>query len=128
VNLSYHHVSRATPDLERTLKFYAALGCVEDKRVRSDEQGLTRVVLRLPGSDALLQFIAFDAGQFTPAGTSWADHLAFHTDTFDDSLKTLLSAGGRLERAPYTLPGRDGRIGFVFDPDGYRVELVEKTL
>lgn len=125
MTVTYHHVSRATANLERCLKFYAALGCQETKRVRSDEQSLTRVVLRLPGSDAFLQFIAFDTPQFTAAGTLWADHLAFHTSAFDATLETLLASGGRLERPPYTLPGREGRIGFVFDPDGQRVELVE---
>ncbi len=124
--MTYHHVSRATDDLERTLHFYAALGCTVEKRVRSDEQGLTRVVLNLPGSNAFLQFIAFDEPRFTAPGALWADHLAFHSDAFDAILTRLLGAGGTLEREPYSLPGREGRIGFVLDPDGYRIELVEK--
>jgi lactoylglutathione lyase len=128
MNLVYHHVGRATPNLERALKFYASLGCLEEKRVRSDEQSLTRVVLRLPGSDACLQFIQFDDFLATDASALWADHLAFHTQTFDAALEATLEAGGVIEREPYTLPGRSGRIAFVRDPDGHQVELVEKTL
>jgi catechol 2,3-dioxygenase-like lactoylglutathione lyase family enzyme len=126
VSVRFHHTGRATARLEACLRFYAALGCREEKRVRSDEQGLTRVVLTLPESDAALQFIAFDDPHWTPPGETWADHLAFHTSAFDDTLTALLHVGAILEREPYTLPGRPGRIGFVFDPDGHRVELVER--
>jgi lactoylglutathione lyase len=128
VTVRFHHTGRATNRLEACLAFYRALGCSLAKQVRSDDQGLTRVVLELPGSDAHLQFIQFDDSRATPPGETWADHLAFHTETFDHTLEALLQAGGRLEREPYTLDGHPGRIGFVLDPDGYRVELVERML
>jgi lactoylglutathione lyase len=125
--LHYHHTSRATKNVDVILEFYGAIGCELEKRVRDDAQGLTRVVLRLPGSDAKLQFIAFDNQTFHPSSSSWSEHLAFHTDEFDRALEAMLSAGGTLERAPYTLPGKTHRIAFVKDPDGFRLELVEKS-
>ncbi len=110
------------------LAFYTAIGCELEKRVRDDVQGLTRVVLSLPASDAKLQFIAFDNASFYKASASWSEHLAFHTAQFDAALEAMLNAGGTLERAPYTLPGKTHRIAFVKDPDGFRLELVEKML
>jgi lactoylglutathione lyase len=124
--LRYHHTSRATKNIEATLAFYTAIGCEFEKRVRDDAQGLTRVVLRLPASDAKLQFIAFDDATFHASSSSWSEHLAFHTGEFDRALEAMLGAGGTLERAPYTLPGKTHRIAFVKDPDGFRLELVEK--
>jgi lactoylglutathione lyase len=125
--LRYHHTSRATKNVDAILEFYQAIGCELEKRVRDDGQGLTRVVLRLPSSDAKLQFIAFDDEAFHSSSPSWSEHLAFHTGEFDRALEGMLSAGGMLERAPYTLPGKTHRIAFVKDPDGFRLELVEKS-
>ena len=128
MNFVFDHVSRATSNLERSVTFYKAFGCEEEKRVRSDEQGLTRVVLNLPGSASFLQFIAFDDARFTPPGESWADHLKFITTDFDMSLELLVRAGGIVTREPYRLLGRAARIAFVADPDGHQLELVEKIL
>jgi lactoylglutathione lyase len=125
--LRYHHTSRATKNLDAVLEFYEAIGCECEKRVRDDAQGLTRAVLGLPSSDAKLQFISFDDATFHPSSSSWSEHLAFHTGEFDAALESMLSAGGTLERAPYTLPGKTHRIAFVKDPDGFRLELVEKS-
>jgi lactoylglutathione lyase len=128
MNFVFDHISRATPNLERTVAFYKAFGCNEQKRVRSDEQGLTRVVLSLPGSETFLQLIAFDDAHFTAPGETWADHLKFITSDFDQSLEGLVRAGGIVTREPYRLPGRATRIAFVADPDGHQLELVEKTV
>lgn len=122
----YHHVSRSTPNLERAINFYLAIGCTLLKRVKDDAQQLERAQLTLPGSSAVLQLIERQDGPVTPPGLDWTEHLAFHTSQFDDALKALLEVGGRLEREPYRLQPTAGRIGFVFDPDGHRIELVEK--
>jgi catechol 2,3-dioxygenase-like lactoylglutathione lyase family enzyme len=124
--LRYHHVSRSTPDLERAIAFYLAIGCTLEKRVRDESQRLERVQLTLPGSGAVLQLIQREDGPVTPPGLDWTEHLAFHTSAFDDALKVLLEAGARVEREPYRLRPDAGRIGFVLDPDGHRIELVEK--
>ncbi len=122
----YHHVSRSTPDIDRAIRFYLSIGCTLEKHVKDDVQHLERAQLALPGSSAVLQLIQRQEGAVTPPGLDWTEHLAFHTSAFDDALKALLEAGGRLEREPYRLQPGAGRIGFVFDPDGHRIELVEK--
>jgi catechol 2,3-dioxygenase-like lactoylglutathione lyase family enzyme len=68
------------------------------------------------------------SGLATDPSALWADHLAFHTDSFEAVLEAALEAGGVVEREPYTLPGHSGRIAFVRDPDGHQVEFVEKSL
>lgn len=126
MELGYHHVSRSTPDLERALTFYLALGCTLEKRVKDESQRLERAVLRLPGSDARLQLIEREAEPAALPAPDWPDHLAFHTVGFDAALERLRSAGGRLVREPYRLRADGGRIAFVLDPDGHQLELVEK--
>jgi catechol 2,3-dioxygenase-like lactoylglutathione lyase family enzyme len=124
--LKYHHVSRSTPNLEGAIAFYSAIGCTLEKRVSDDVQHLERAQLTLPGSSAVLQLIHRRDGPVTPPGLDWTEHLAFHTTAFDDALNTLLEAGARVEREPYRLRPDAGRIAFVLDPDGHRIELVEK--
>ncbi len=108
------------------VRFYTSIGCSLQKHVRDDVQHLERVQLGLPGSDAVLQLIERHDGPFTPPGLDWTEHLAFHTTSFDAAWRALLEAGASVEREPYRLKAGGGRIGFVTDPDGHRIELVEK--
>jgi catechol 2,3-dioxygenase-like lactoylglutathione lyase family enzyme len=125
MRLTYHHISRSTGNLEGMLGFYIALGCSPEKRVTDNVQGLERAVLKLPGSDACLQLIQRESGPITPAGLDWPDHIAFHTPDLELALKEILAAGARLENGPYRTPS-GGLVAFVQDPDGHRIELVEK--
>ena len=125
MTLRYRHVSRSTARLDALIGFYEALGLTLEKRVRDDAQRLERAVLRLPGSDARLQLIEREGGPVTPPGLDWPDHLAFHTADLGAALERVLGAGATLERAPYLTPG-GARVAFVKDPDGHRLELVEK--
>jgi catechol 2,3-dioxygenase-like lactoylglutathione lyase family enzyme len=127
MDLHYHHVSRLSGDLERALGFWTSLGATLEKRVRDDAQGLDRCVLLLPGGAARLQLIGRDGGGASAAGPDWAEHLAFHTADFDAVLSAMLAAGATPEREPYRLRPDGGRIAFVLDPDGQRLELVEKA-
>jgi catechol 2,3-dioxygenase-like lactoylglutathione lyase family enzyme len=125
MNLTYHHLSRSTGQLETLLGFYQTLGCTLYKRVTDGVQGIERVVLTLPGSDAHLQLIERQSGPVTPAGLDWPDHLAFHTADLESDLRTIVAAGATLESGPYRTPS-GSLVAFVTDPDGHRIELVAK--
>ena len=125
MKLTYHHVSRSTGQLFKMLEFYQALGCNLEKRVTDSVQGLERAVLNLPGSNACLQFIQRQNGPVTPAGLDWPDHIAFHTPDLEQALADILAAGAVLENGPYRTP-TGSLVAFVQDPDGHRIELVEK--
>jgi lactoylglutathione lyase len=125
MKLTYHHVSRSTGQLSKMLEFYQALGCSLEKHITDSVQGLERAVLNLPGSNACLQFIQRQIGPVTPAGLDWPDHIAFHTDDLEQALQEILAAGATLENGPYRTP-TGSLVAFVQDPDGHRIELVEK--
>jgi lactoylglutathione lyase len=126
MNVRYHHVSRSTGDLQRVVEFYYALGCVLEKRVRHEDEGLIRAVLSLPGSDARLQFVQRDSGPVAAPAPDWPDHLAFHTNQVHAVVEALLEAGGTLVEAPRERRPGGSIIAFVADPDGHRVEIVQK--
>jgi catechol 2,3-dioxygenase-like lactoylglutathione lyase family enzyme len=125
MKLTYHHISRSTGQLQIMLGFYQALGCTLEKHVTDNVQGLERAVLNLPGSNACLQLIQRQTGPITPAGLDWPDHIAFHTSDLEQALQEILAAGATLENGAYRTP-TGSLVAFVQDPDGHRIELVEK--
>ena len=58
-------------------------------------------------------------------GTGYG-HIAITADDLDAALAQLAAQGIEPERPPYTIREGGSRICFVRDPDGYRVELIER--
>ncbi|MGH3113713.1 MAG: VOC family protein, partial [Gaiellaceae bacterium] len=59
-------------------------------------------------------------------GTAYG-HIALTVDDIDATLARLAEQGIEPERAPYTVREGGSRLTFVRDPDGYRVELIERN-
>ncbi len=55
-------------------------------------------------------------------------HVAFTVDDIEETVSRLEEQGVEVALAPKTLTveGHDYRIAFVIDPDGYRIELIER--
>src|ERR671937_192164 len=58
-------------------------------------------------------------------GTGYG-HVAVTVEDLDGTLEQLGAQGIEPERAPYRVREGGSRICFVRDPDGYRVELIER--
>ena len=59
-------------------------------------------------------------------GTGYG-HIAITADDLDGTLAGLAELGIEPEKPPYTMREGGSRICFVRDPDGYRIELLEKA-
>ena len=66
-------------------------------------------------------------GQPYEIGTGYG-HIAITTADLDDTLSKLTARGIEPERPPYTVREGGSRLCFVRDPDGYRIELIERPL
>ncbi|WP_210583289.1 VOC family protein [Streptomyces sp. GESEQ-35] len=111
-------------DLDRSLRFYAALGYVELGRVEVGD-GSRLVILKFPGEPAAsLELVHRPADGRVDVG-SGIDHLAIQVDTLTVTLKTLAEAS--MEPEPVQYPGgpHGPKTSWLTDPDGYRIELVE---
>jgi len=53
-------------------------------------------------------------------------HIAITTADLDETLARLGEQGIEPERPPYTVRDGGSRLCFVRDPDGYRIELIER--
>ena len=64
-------------------------------------------------------------GRTYDLGTGYG-HIAVSVDDLDATLAELAALGIEPERPPYSVREGGSRLCFVQDPDGYRIELIER--
>jgi lactoylglutathione lyase len=124
----YLHTMYRITDPERSRSFYEALG-FEYRRdhpiVRDDELEATNYFFGLPGQEEELELTFNHDGRTYEPGTAYG-HIALGVDDLDGTLARLAEQGIEPERPPYTVRAGGSRLCFVRDPDGYRIELIER--
>ena len=112
-------------DIDRSVDFYEKLGFEELSRMPIRDEAVN-VFMGLPGDGARLE-LTWNRDQDGPyeIGTGYG-HIALTTEDLDATLERLANQGVQPEKPPYRVREGGSRICFVQDPDGYRVELIEK--
>lgn len=122
---TFVHTCVRVRDVDASLRFYGLLGY--EPRGRLNFDSAYNVYLGLPGGPDTLE-LTVNVGREEPyeLGEGY-NHLALTVDDLDGLLAKLAAEGIEPERAPYAPGGRAeiGRICFVRDPDGYRIELID---
>jgi lactoylglutathione lyase len=122
------HTCYRITDIDRSVAFYEALGFEEKRRAPIRDEA-TNVFMGLPedGEEPRLE-LTFNHGQTEPydLGNGYG-HIAITTPDLDRTLSVLSAQGIEPERAPYTVREGGARLCFVRDPDGYRIELIERA-
>ena len=125
----YLHTMYRVTDPERSRSFYEALG-FEFRRelpiVRDGELEATNYFFGVPGQDEELELTFNHDGRTYELGTAYG-HIAIGVDDLDSTLARLAEQGIEPERPPYTVREGGSRLCFVMDPDGYRIELIERA-
>ena len=113
-------------DEDRSIDFYARLGFMETSRKRVGGDTATVIFLALPGDSERLELTLND-GRTEPyeLGEGYG-HIALSVDDMDDELARLARTGIEPEKPPYQSRPGGSKICFLRDPDGYRIELVER--
>jgi lactoylglutathione lyase len=124
----YLHTMYRITDPDRSRAFYEALG-FEFRRemdiVRGGETEATNYFLGVPGQEEELELTFNHDGRSYELGTAYG-HIAIGIDDLDGTLERLAQQGIEPERPPYTVREGGSRLCFVQDPDGYRIELIER--
>jgi lactoylglutathione lyase len=125
----YLHTMYRITDPEKSRAFYEALG-LEFRRdmdiVRGGEKEATNYFFGVPGQDEELELTYNHDGRTYDLGTGFG-HIALAVDDLDDTLSQLQGQGIEPEREPYRVREGGSRICFVQDPDGYRIELIDRS-
>jgi lactoylglutathione lyase len=120
------HTCYRITDIDRSVSFYEKLGFEEKRRMPIGDDA-TNVFMGLPNDGARLE-LTYNHGQDESydLGTGYG-HIALAVDDLDGVLSRLGSDGIEPERPPYTVREGGSRLCFVRDPDGYRIELIERS-
>jgi len=116
-------------DPDRSRAFYEALG-MELRRdmdiVRGGDREATNYFFGFAGQDEELELTLNHDGREYDLGTGYG-HVAVGVDDLDETLERLKEEGIEPEREPYRVREGGSRLCFVRDPDGYRIELIDRS-
>jgi len=118
------HTCYRITDIDRSVAFYRALGFEERRRMPIRDEAIN-VFMGLPGDSDRLELTHNFGVEAYELGTAYG-HIAVTVDDLDAALAQLAEQGIEPERPPYRVREGGSRICFVRDPDGYRVELIER--
>jgi lactoylglutathione lyase len=141
----FDHVGLHVMDLEASVAFYAGvIGCETVTFREADEPYVgvltgypqTRIrsaFLTLPGTGVRLELLEYclpgrpaSLAREAAPGTA---HLTFQVDDLDELYRAWTARGVASVSAPVVPtvgPNRGGRVVYMLDPDGYRIELIQR--
>jgi lactoylglutathione lyase len=119
------HTCYRITDPERSISFYEALG-FEKRRELPIRDEAVNYFLGIPGRNGPELELTHNFGVDSyELGTAYG-HIAVTVDDIEAAVAALAEKGIEPEKPPYRVREGGSLIAFVRDPDGYRVELIER--
>ena len=125
----YLHTMVRITDPEKSRAFYEALGFEFSRDmdiVRDGEVEATNYFFSMGDNENVLELTFNHDGRTYEMGDAYG-HIAIAADDLDESLSRLKEQGIEPEREPYRVREGGSRLCFVRDPDGYRIELIDRS-
>ena len=119
------HTCYRITDIDRSVAFYEALGLEERRRMELPD-GATNVFMGLPGDGDRLELTYNPGVESYDLGTGYG-HVAMTIPDMQAALAELDKQGIQPEKPPYTVRDGGSLLCFVRDPDGYRIEILERS-
>ena len=122
------HTMLRVGDLKRSIGFYTeVLGM---KLLRTTDRPEQKYSLAFVGYDsedrASVLELTYNYGVERYDLGSAFGHVAIEVDDAKKSCETVRARGGRVTREPGPVKGGTSVIAFVEDPDGYKIEFIER--
>ena len=125
----YLHTMVRITDPEKSRAFYEALGFTFSRDmdiVRNGQKEATNYFFSLGDHENVLELTYNHDGRTYELGDAYG-HIAIAVDDLGETLEQLKGQGIEAEREPYRVREGGSLICFVRDPDGYRVELIDRS-
>ena len=120
------HTCYRITDPERSIAFYEALG-LEKRRELPIRDEAMNYFFGVPGKPVPELELTYNFGVDSyELGTAYG-HIAVGVDDLAATLARLNEQGIEPEREPYRVREGGSLLCFVRDPDGYRIEIIERT-
>jgi len=118
------HTCYRITDPDASVEFYEALGFEKRRELPIREEAIN-IFMGLPGDGDRLELTYNFGVESYELGTGYG-HIAITVDDLDGTLERLAGQGIEPEKPPYSVREGGSRLCFVRDPDGYRIELIER--
>jgi lactoylglutathione lyase len=125
----YLHTMVRITDPEKSRAFYEALGFEFSRDmdiVRNGEVEATNYFFSMGDNENVLELTFNHDGRTYDMGDAYG-HIAIAADDLDETLSRLKEQGIEAEREPYRVREGGSRLCFVRDPDGYRIEIIDRS-
>ena len=125
--MKFLHTMVRVKDLDKSFKFYTEeLGFVESRRKEFPEKKFDLIYLMLPGSpDYELELTYnYDQEEGYEIGTGYG-HIAISNPDIKTLREDLMGKGYEVTEIRGLTPNSN-KYFFVTDPDGYRIEIIQK--
>ena len=124
------HTMLRVGNLERSIKFYTE--CLGMTLLRTTDRPEQKYSLAFVGygknPDHAEIELTYNYGvESYELGTAYG-HIALGVPNVNKACETIRAAGGLITREPGPVKGGTTMIAFVADPDGYKIELIERAL
>jgi len=124
--LSYLHTMLRVGDLERSVKFYSEHFGMKELRRRDVPEGKYTLVFMGYGDGGTELELTYNYGvDKYEIGTAFG-HLAIGLPDVYAACAKMKAAGEKITREPGPVKFGTTVIAFVEDPDGYKIELIER--
>jgi lactoylglutathione lyase len=123
------HTMLRIADPDKSRAFYEALGLEFRRESPIEREGKLEATLYfygVPGEDVELELTFNHDGSTYDLGTGYG-HVAYAVDDLAQTLGALKAQGIEAEREPYRVREGGSLLCFVRDPDGYRIELIDRS-
>lgn len=126
--MKFLHTMIRVGDLERSVDFYTRLLGMKETRRRDVPEGKYTLVFVGYGdeaSDCMIELTYNYGIEKYEIGSAFG-HLAIGTDDIYGTCDRLAAEGVKIPRPPGPLKHGTTVIAFIEDPDGYKIELIER--
>jgi lactoylglutathione lyase len=129
MTMRFLHTMLRVGDLDRSIAFYTEL--LGMRLLRRGDNTQYRYTLAFVGygderDTAVLELTHNWDTDHYELGTAFG-HLAVSCEDITATCETIRAKGGKVVREPGPVKGGTSMIAFVEDPDGYRIELIERA-
>ena len=125
----YIHTCYRILDPQKSEDFYVGkLGMKKVGEMHFDTATNYFFAMEEDASEPMLE-LTYNHGQTAPYDTGDGySHIAFTVEDLEETVSKLEEEGVEVALQPKTMTveGHDYRIAFIADPDGYRIELIER--
>ncbi|WP_144207356.1 lactoylglutathione lyase [Shewanella donghaensis] len=123
------HTMIRVGNLERSIKFYTEVMGMKLLRQSKNEQYQYTLAFVGFGEESTGQAVielTYNWGTESYDLGNGFGHLAIGEEDIYARCEAIKAAGGNITRAPGPVAGGSTEIAFVEDPDGYKIELIQK--